>query len=229
MAAKVDVPAEEEMQLHSHAITESASSLAVHTPTILPQYAELAQQNPELYGWIKIDNTILDYPVMHTPNDPQKYLQLNFDCEYSIAGTIFMDHRCSAESDNLILYGHNMKNQTMFGSILNYKDEAYWKKHPVIRFDTLYEQREYEVLAAFFDRVYNKNDTCFKYYNFINASDESTFNDAISFYCEKAIYDTGVSAEYDDQLLTLSTCAYHTKNGRFVVIARRCRDTPQYE
>ncbi len=200
---------------------------AVYAPAILSQYAELAQQNPEFYGWIKIDNTNVNYPVMHTPNDPEKYLQLNFEGEYSRAGTIFMDHRCSAESDNLILYGHNMKNKTMFGSILNYKDAAYWREHPVIQFDTLYEHREYEVLAAFFDHVYNKSDTCFKYYNFIEAADTDAFNKAIRIYREKAIYDTGVSVQYGDQLLTLSTCAYHTENGRFAVIARRCQVLPQ--
>ncbi len=226
MAAKAAAAVEEEIP-HSSTGTESGDSPTVSPPAILPQYAEFAQQNPEFYGWIKIDNTIVDYPVMHTPNDPEKYLQLNFDGEYSSAGTIFMDHRCSAESDDLILYGHNMKNQTMFGSILNYKDEAYWREHPVIQFDTLYEQREYEVLAAFFDHVYDENDTCFKYYNFIEAADEEAFNQAIHSYREKALYDTGVSVQYGDQLLTLSTCAFHTENGRFAVVARRCPDVPQ--
>ena len=220
ISAKVEA-SDEEMRSHPPAIRESTDNPAAHTPTILPRYAELAQQNPEFYGWIKIDNTMLDYPVMHTPNDPEKYLRLNFDCEYSVAGTIFMDFRCSTDSDNFILYGHNMKNQTMFGSILNYKDEAYWREHPIIRFDTLYEQREYEILAVFFDRVYNKNDDCFKYYNFIDAKDETEFTDAVQSFLEKSLYDTGVSAQYGDQLLTLSTCAYHTKDGRFAVLARK--------
>ncbi len=227
METKIDATVEEEIQPHSSTGTESMNSRTVHTPTILSQYAEFAQQNPDFYGWIKIDNTIVDYPVMHTPNNPEKYLQLNFDGEYSRAGTIFMDHRCSAESDDLILYGHNMKNKTMFGSILNYKDEAYWKEHPVIQFDTLYEQREYEVLSAFFDRIYDENDVCFKYYNFIEAFDEDAFNKAIHSYQEKALYDTGISVQYGDQLLTLSTCAYHTENGRFVVVARRCPNALQ--
>lgn len=227
MAAKVDAVVKEAMQSYSPTATGSANSPAAEAPAILSQYAELAQQNQEFYGWIKIDNTIVDYPVMHTPDDPEKYLQLNFDGEYSIAGTIFMDHRCSAESDDLILYGHNMKNKTMFGSILNYQDEAYWREHPIIHFDTRYEQREYQIVAAFFDRVYDENDACFKYYNFIEAADEDTFYEAIHSYQEKALYDTGVSAQYGDQLLTLSTCAYHTKNGRFAVVARRCSDRPQ--
>ncbi len=224
MADKVDATVAEEMQPHSPTITKS-TDIPSANPAILSQYKAFAQQNPEFYGWIRIDNTIVDYPVMHTPNDPKKYLRLNFDGEYSIAGTIFMDHRCSAESDHLILYGHNMKNKTMFGSILNYQDETYWKEHPLIQFDTLYEQREYEVFAAFFDHVYNENDTCFKYYNFIDAVNEDAFYQAIHSYQEKSLYHTGVSAQYGDQLLSLSTCAYHTKNGRFVVVARKCQNS----
>lgn len=227
MAVKVDTAAEGKIQPQSSTISGTVSSSTADTPVVLPQYAELAQQNPEFYGWIKIDNTIVDYPVMYTPDDPKKYLRLNFDCEYSIAGTIFMDYRCSAESDNLILYGHNMENKTMFSSILKYKDETYWRAHPVIRFDTLYEQREYEVFAAFFDHIYNKNDTCFKYYNFIEAADEDAFKKAVCNYQEKALYDTETSVQYGDQFLTLSTCADHTENGRFVVVARRRQHTPQ--
>lgn len=189
--------------------------------TILPQYAGLAQQNPDLYGWIKIDDTPLDHPVMHTPNDPEKYLRLNFDNEYSLAGSIFMDFRCSGDSDNIILYGHNMENGTMFGSILNYQNKEFWNEHKIIHFDTLYEQQDYEVVAAFFDHVHSSDDTSFKYYNFIDAKDKQEYDNAIKFFEEKALYYTGVSLKYGDQLLTLSTCSYHVKNGRFVVLARK--------
>lgn len=191
-----------------------------HEPIILPQYKDLWRKNSDLYGWIKIDDTKLDYPVMYTPDDPEKYLRLDFDGNSSLSGSIFLDDRCSDKSDNSILYGHNMKNGTMFGSILEYKDKSYWKAHPIIQFDTLFEERKYEIIAVFFDRVYNQDDTCFKYYNFIDAKDEAEFNDAIQCYREKSLYDTGISAQYGDRLLTLSTCAYHTKNGRFVIVAR---------
>lgn len=190
---------------------------------ILPQYQELAQRNPELFGWIKIDNTVLDYPVMYTPEEPEKYLRRNFDGEKSTAGTIFLDHRCSEGSDNLILYGHNMKNGTMFGSVLGYQKKEYWEEHPVICFDTLYEKQEYEVMAAFFDEVHHPDDTCFKYYNFIDAENETEFANAVRSYRERSLYDTGISAQYGDQLLTVSTCSYHTENGRFVVVARKVR------
>lgn len=190
---------------------------------MLPQYQALWQQNPDLYGWIKIDNGMVDYPVMHTPENPEKYLRLGFDGHSSWSGSIFLDARCSAESDNLLVHGHNMKNQTMFGSLLNYQDIAYWRAHPTIRFDTLFEERTYEILAVFFDRVYDKEETCFKYYDFIDAEDAASFDAAIRAYQEKSLYDTAVSAQYGDHLLTLSTCAYHIKDGRFVVVAKRIR------
>lgn len=81
-------------------------------PEILTQYASVYEQNPDLFGWICIENTVLDYPVMHTPDDPEKYLRLSFEGEISTAGTPFMDAKCEIDSDNYIIYGHNMKNGT---------------------------------------------------------------------------------------------------------------------
>lgn len=188
---------------------------------ILPQYAELAAQNPEMVGWLCIEGTKLDYPVMHTPADPQKYLHLNFEGEYSYPGVPFVDAGCTMDSDNLLIYGHNMPNGTMFRSLMQYQQKNYWQAHPTIRFDTLYEEQEYEVLAAFYDRVYYKTEDVFKFYQFIDAEDEQDFDNAIAQFQSKALYDTGVTAEYGDKLITLVTCAYHTDNGRFVVVAKR--------
>lgn len=190
-------------------------------PEILPQYLALHEQNPDLFGWVSMDNTVLDYPVTHTPEEPEKYLRLSFTGEASAAGTPFMDANCALDSDNYIIYGHNMKNGTMFREIMQYADKSYWQEHPVIRFDTLYEQGEYEVLAAFYDRVYYSYEDCFKFYRFIKAADEADYDNAIRNYKEKSIYDTGVTAAYGDKLITLVTCAYNTENGRFVVVARK--------
>lgn len=189
--------------------------------TILPQYAPLYEQNTDLFGWVTIEDTVIDYPVMHTPDDPEKYLHANFDGEYSYGGVPFIDASCTADSDNLLIYGHNMLNGSMFRSLMKYQEKTYWEKHPTIRFNTLYEEQEYEVLAAFYDRVYYQTETVFKFYQFIDAEDEADFDNAISQFREKALYDTGVEAAYGDQLITLVTCAYHTDNGRFVVVARR--------
>lgn len=190
-------------------------------PAILPQYAEAYARNNEMVGWLRIDGTMLDYPVMHTPSDPEKYLHMDFEQKNSYPGTPFLDAKCTMESDNLLIYGHNMPNGTMFRSLFKYEQSNYWKEHPVIVFDTLYQQQEFEVMSAFYDRVYYKTENVFKFYQFIDPETEEEFHAGIEQLKNKALYDTGVTAEYGDQLITLVTCAYHTDNGRFVVVARR--------
>ena len=190
-------------------------------PVMFAKYAPLYEQNPDLFGWLRINGTVIDYPVMHTPADPEKYLHANFDGEYNFSGIPFVDGAYSADSDNLLIYGHNMLDGSMFRSLTKYRDESYWRSHPVISFDTLYEEGEYEVLAAFYDRVYYTDETCFKFYQFIDAEDQADFDNAIANFREKALYDTGVTAAYGDKLITLVTCAYHVEDGRFVVVARK--------
>lgn len=193
---------------------------------ILPRLAELYEQNPDLAGWIQIADTVIDYPVMFTPEDGEKYIYADFEGHFDVEGLPFIEDDCSMdpESDNLIIYGHNMKNGTMFASLMDYADKSYWEEHPVITFSTLYEEREYEIVAAFYDRVYYKYENCFKFYQFIDAEDEEHFAEALTYYKDNALYDTGVSAEYGDRLITLVTCAYHVENGRFVVVARAAAD-----
>ncbi len=191
-------------------------------PQILPQFQALYQENPDFFGWISIPDTIIDYPVMHTPDEPNKYLRANFYGVYSRAGVPFVRWNCTLDSDNIIIYGHNMVSDgSMFHTLLSYQDEAFWADHPIIHFDTLYEEQEYEVLAVFFDRVYSEYDTGFKFYQFIDAEDAADFDTAIAYYRKNQLYDTGVTAAYGDQLITLVTCSYHTDNGRFVVVARK--------
>ncbi len=117
-------------------------------PVMLAKYAPLYEQNHDLFGWLRIDGTVIDYPVMHTPTDPEKYLHTNFAREYSYGGIPFIDANCSADSDNLLIYGHNMLDGSMFRSLPKYESKSYWQAHPTIHFDTLYEEGEYEVLAA---------------------------------------------------------------------------------
>lgn len=191
-------------------------------PVMLPELAEIYADNSDLAGWITIEGTVLDYPVMYTPEDGEKYLYKNLKGHFDANGLPIIEDGCSMdpESDNIIIYGHNMKSGRMFASLMKYAKKEYWEEHPTIRFSTLYEEREYEIVAAFKDRVYKKNEDCFKFYQFIDAEDESHFAEAMTYFKENAEYDTGVTAEYGDRLLTLVTCAYHVKNGRFVVVAR---------
>lgn len=193
-------------------------------PVMLEHMAELYAQNPDIAGWLTIEGTVIDYPVMHTPDDYDKYLYADFNGKFDVNGMLIAKDGASldpkTESDNITISGHNMLSGSMFGTLAKYKDEAYWKEHPVIKFSTLYEEREYEVIAVFYDRIYKKTDVCFKYYQFIDAETEEEYQEAIDYYMENALYDTGLTAEFGDRLLTLNTCAYHVKNGRFVVVAR---------
>lgn len=194
---------------------------------VLSQYQELYAQNNELWGWVKVPGTAVDYPVMHTPDEPEKYLYADFYGNYSFPGTPFMDGKCSYDSDNLLIYGHNMNNGSMFHAILKYDSINYCKNHPSFILNTIYEEREYEVLAAFYDRVYYSYEDVFKFYQFIDAADEEEFDNAVAQIKDKALYDTGVTAEYGDQLVMLVTCSSHTDNGRFVLVGRYHPETAE--
>lgn len=191
-------------------------------PIMLPQYVPLYEKNTDLFGWLNIEGTSVDYPVMYTPDNPEFYLRTNFDGDYSVSGVPFMDSDCFEGCGNYIIYGHNMKNGTMFNSILSYKDESFWREHPTIYFDTMYQSGEYEVFAAFYSKVYNVDETAaFRIYDYADLSDEQVFNEFTQQVKEATIYETGVDASFGDEFITLITCSYHVNNGRFVVIAKR--------
>ncbi len=191
-------------------------------PNVLYKYEDLYNQNKSLIGWVKIADTVIDYPVMQTVNN-EYYLDHNFNQEYDKNGSIFLDASCSVypRSTNLIIYGHHMKSGKMFGSLQKYQNESYYKDHKYIEFDTIYEEGTYEVMFVFRDKVYSQEDVNFKYYEFVDANSEEEFNSYMDEMAAISYYDTGVVAQYGDQLLTLSTCDYQQDNGRFVVVARR--------
>lgn len=189
---------------------------------MLEQYAPLWEENHDLAGWLSIPDTQIDYPVMHTPEAPEYYLRRGFDKKYAMSGSLFIGDGCAPDSLHTIVYGHAMKNGSMFGSLKRYADPGFWAEHPVIQYDTLMQEGEYEVIAAFYSRVYTDRDTgVFRYYQYTDLSERETFDDYVSQATRSALYDTGLSAAYGDHLLTLSTCSYHTENGRFVVVARQ--------
>ncbi|MBR1507367.1 MAG: class B sortase [Eubacterium sp.] len=190
---------------------------------ILARYKDIYEKNNDFAGWISIPDTPIDYPVMHTPKDPEFYLRRDFDKNYSIAGTIFIDERDDLEkpSDNIIIYGHHMKSGTMFGSLQKYEDEKYYRSHKLIYFDTLYERGTYEVIAAFRTQIYSDDYAGFVCYNFIDADNAEDFDDFVTSCKALTGFETGVSASYGDKLISLSTCSYHVDDGRFVVIAKK--------
>lgn len=228
-------PTESETTIATEAPTEvevTEETVPVETERVmLPNMKELYEQNPDTIGWVRIDGTKLDYPVMWTPDDPFKYDRLNFDQVYGYGGIPYLKAACDVDlpTTNLIIYGHNMTNGTQFRTITYYAQKNYWEEHPVIFFSTLYEEREYEILAAFYDRIYYKAEKCFKYYNFIDPETEEEFNEGIEYFKEKALYDTGVDAQWGDQLITLVTCSYHVEDGRFVVVGRLVEEEPAEE
>lgn len=192
---------------------------------VLDEYKNLLNKNKKLIGWLKIDDTNIDYPVMQT-TDNVYYLEHNLNQEYDKNGSIFMDKDCNVlkPSTNYIIYGHHMKSGNMFGKLDLYEDEDYCREHPYIQFDTIYEKGTYEVMYVFRSRVYSEEEIVFKYYQFIDANSEQEFNSYMSEMESMSLYDTGVRAEYGDQLLTLSTCDYQEKNGRFVVVAKKIKE-----
>ena len=187
----------------------------------LEQYQELFQQNNELAGWVSIDGTNINYPVMYTPEKPDFYLKHNFEKAYSAYGVPYIAEHCSPfePSDNILIYGHHMKNGSMFTGLLEYEDKAFYEKHKTIHFDTLTEQADYEVMAAFKTTVYDE--AGFPFYLFSDAETEKAFQDYVDACQSLSLYDTAVTAKYGDKLVTLSTCEYSQKNGRFVVVAKK--------
>jgi len=186
--------------------------------TVYDQYGELFVQNPDMIGWIAIDGTRIDYPVMQTPDRPNFYLKRDFDKQNSGCGVPYAAEACSVDpqSDNITIYGHHMKSGEIFGVLEEYKGEAFYREHPLICFDTRAGFGMYEIIA-----VFKVNPADFQYNLFINATDESEFYDYVYRCKALSFYDTGVGAGYGDKLISLSTCEYSRNNNRLVVVARK--------
>lgn len=190
--------------------------------TVLKEYETLYNKNKKLVGWLTIEDTNIDYPVMQTSNN-EYYLDHNYNQEYDKNGSLFLDAECDIvhRNTNLIIYGHHMNSGRMFGTLNKYSSESYCEKHPLIQFDTIYEKGTYQVMYVFRSRIYNEDEIVFKYYKFFDAASEKEFDSNMQEMAAISLYDTGVTASYGDELLTLSTCDYSEEDGRFVVVAKR--------
>ncbi len=188
---------------------------------ILREYAPIFQKNPDLVGWIKILGTKLNYPVVQSIDSPDYYLHRDFYGEYSNHGCIYVSEACNVEtpSDNLTIYGHKMKDGSMFAMLHEYVDEDFYREHPIIIFDTLTEHHSYEILSVFMTTVSVGHG--FHYHKFVDAANETEFDVFVGRCKDLALYNTGVDADYGDKLITLSTCDYSQVNGRLVVVAKR--------
>ncbi len=193
-------------------------------PPILAKYETLYNKNKKLIGWLKIADTNIDYPVMQTSNN-EYYLDHNFDQQYDKNGSLFLDKDCNAAfpNTNMIIYGHHMKSGKMFGNLNHYSKESYYKEHPQIQFDTIYEEGIYDVMYVFRSRIYNADEVVFKYYQFFDVNSEDEFYSAMDEMARMSLYDTGVVPEYGDKFITLSTCDNSEEDGRFVVVAKKVK------
>ena len=244
----------------------------------LAKYEDILEVNPYLAGWLSIDGTKIDDPVVYTPKSQNYFLHRSIEGNDEERGTLFIAVNWYEGSGNTLIYGHNMKSGSGFGSLLKYADASYGMSHSTIHFDTLYEDREYELMAVFYSQIDEEeleteddraeadkrieeeslegkeegtapeeltlkdldlymdlgdadiyreekdNDNGrFRYYYYTDLSDKADFDYFVSNVKERALYDTGVDAEWGDELLTFSTCSYQVKNGRFVVVSRRVR------
>lgn len=175
--------------------------------------SDLLSMNNDCFGWLSIAGTNISYPVMHTPNNPQKYLNKNFYGEYSQSGVPFLDSRCNSDSTNLIVYGHNMNNGTTFADLCNYTDYSYFTQHPIVVLETQSGVSAYTVFAV----MKAKSDD--DWYRFITADTKRDYDSKIDYAKTHSLYDTRITPEYSKQLITLSTCYGGNSDNRILVLA----------
>lgn len=215
---------EETQELLNSVTLTDTPEIEEDEPERILQVKELKEQYPDVVGWIEIEGTNINYPVMQC-EDNDFYMDHNYKKEKAKTGSIFLDkdYDWSIPSSNLLMYGHNKRNgTTMFSELLKYKEESFYQNYPIIKFTTVEEDAEYEIIAVFLSRVYYKSEkNVFRYYYFINAKNEKEYNDFVKNAKKASLYDTGKTAEYGDQLMTLSTCEYSQEDGRFAVVARK--------
>ncbi|MEG2124822.1 MAG: Ig-like domain-containing protein [Hydrogenoanaerobacterium sp.] len=197
----------------------------------LKRFYPLYTQNPDVRGWVKIDDTQVNYPVMQTENNTD-YDRTDFEKKKNNHGIPFADYRVNLKkpSTNTIIYGHNMTDGQMFGELLNYKNLSYYKKHPLISFDSVYSEGQYKIAGIV---VCKANDDEFLYHNFIDSDKNSAKMNMEQFVAkmrERSLINTTVDIKPTDKLITLSTCDYSFKDpvtneriARFIVIGRKVR------
>ena len=257
----------------------------------LPKFDELLQVNPYVSGWLNIDGSPINNPVVYTPGSQNYFLHRDIYGGNNSSGTLFIAINWRDGFNNTLIYGHNMKDGSGFGSLAKFADASYGLSHNVIHFDTLYEEREYELLGVFYSQIdedeleteedrAEKDNTIeaaaiakkeaeiaenegeepeagevhvdpqeltlfdidlnrdfgdedifraekdddggrFRYYYYTDLADKDDYDYFVRNVKERALYDTGVDAEWGDELITLSTCSYQVKNGRFIVVGVR--------
>jgi sortase B len=202
---------------------QSEEITQIETLSVLPEYADLLSQNPERVGWISIEDTQVNYPVVQKENDNEYYLNHGFDQSNNSNGTIFVDYRCNIvnPTTNTIIYGHNMKSGMMFGELKKYLNDGYLEQHPYIQFNTIYEYRTYQILAVCLSEVQYQDEATYRYYDFISAGTDQELANFIANVNELAVYGSADGLTKTDKILTLSTCNSYTEDGRLFIVAKQ--------
>ncbi|WP_020618358.1 class B sortase [Paenibacillus daejeonensis] len=179
------------------------------------RFHRLHEINSDIVGWLRIDHTPIDYPVLQS-DDNDYYLKHNVDKQASRRGSIFMDYRNTSITDDIhtVIYGHHMKDGSMFGELAKYKDAAYYREHPTITFEGIEEATAWEIFSVY---IYSPDDQFFEY----EFADQQHYDAYLQKIIEQSHYATGVSVTSDDQLLTLVTCTYEVTDARFIIHAKR--------
>ena len=183
-------------------------------PYTLVDLTLLREKNPDCVGWISISDTVISYPVMHTPSEPNRYLYKNFYGNKSRAGVPFLEGGCRLDGDNVIIYGHNMLNGTMFAQLKKYLDYGYLEKNPNIYLQTEEGLITYEIFAV----CHIKNSDV--WYSYQVEGDEADFDYLVGHLLENADYSTGTLPVFGDRLITLSTCHGKNNDDRLVVVGK---------
>lgn len=187
---------------------------------ILREYAAVYEKNNDMVGWIRIEGTKIDYPVMQSKEWVNFYLTRNFFKETSKHGAIYLDEMADMRipSDNLTIYGHRMADGSMFATLHDYKSKKFYDEHSVVIFDTLSEHHTYKIFSVFITTATLEDG--FPYHEFVDGTEEE-FSAYVAKCKELSLYDTGVDVACGDKLITLSTCEHAIEDGRLVVVAKR--------
>lgn len=202
---------------------KTTADLANINDSFMEKVKELQQENTDVKGWIRIENTNINYPLLQT-TDNDYYLTHNYKKENSSYGSIFINHKSNIKDNNsnTIIYGHNMKNNQMFTDLLKYEDKQFYEEHPTIKIVTDENEEEYEIIYTFKSRVFYQDEkNVFRYYQYYNFENENKYNEYINNCKEIQLYDTGKTATYGERLITLITCEYSQENGRMVIVAKK--------
>ena len=180
------------------------------------RFLALEKENSDFCFWLTVPETVIDYPVMSNAGDSEYYLHRDFYKEKTYSGTPFLGKGCDADSSSIIIYGHNMKSGSMFAQLDSFRNKGFWAENNEVIIGTDTEDRVYTVFGAFETRISSSE---FKYYDYVGELAEADFKELIDYIKDMSSYDTGLTPEYGDKLVMLSTCSYHAKNGRYVVAA----------